>query len=118
MTKSTYPLSVGQQALFLLNQSSPECMAYNLACVASLRSGLDIDALKTALWALFDKNDVFRTTLSKNNGNLLQQVCEREKIHAKIEEYNVTTWSPESLREQILKKSFSEYQIIQRPFMV
>ncbi len=57
-----YPLSYGQQALWFIQQSAPENVAYNVGLAFWIRSGLEVAALRQAFQQLVDRHPSLRTT--------------------------------------------------------
>src|SRR2546427_15370 len=57
------PLSIAQERLWFLSQLDPDSALYNESTAVRLRGSLDIQALKGALAAIVERQDILRTTL-------------------------------------------------------
>ncbi len=97
--QSLYPLSYGQRALWFLYQLEPESASYNIASAWSIRSDLDVPALRRAFQRLVDRHPTLRTTFTLRNGEPVQQVHDYQEIN--FEETDASTWSGGDL-EKIL----------------
>ncbi|MGD2113572.1 MAG: amino acid adenylation domain-containing protein, partial [Acidobacteriota bacterium] len=62
------PLTEGQRALWLLEQTAPDSAALNLALLADAPDGVDGRALKQSLHALSARHEALRTTLFDKDG--------------------------------------------------
>ncbi|WP_346294312.1 amino acid adenylation domain-containing protein [Sphaerothrix gracilis] len=69
-----YPLCHNQQALWFLNQLTPESAAYNVAYAARLRPDLNIRALQQAFEHLAKRHEILRTTYAQQDGQPIQVV--------------------------------------------
>ena len=57
------PLSIAQERLWFLSQLDPDSALYNEPTAVRLRGSLDIQALKGALAAIVERQEILRTTL-------------------------------------------------------
>jgi amino acid adenylation domain-containing protein len=71
---SQYPLSYGQQALWYIQQVTPETSVYNVAFSVRVPVAIDVAALQRALQALVERHAVLRTTFVVNDTGVMQQV--------------------------------------------
>ncbi len=72
-----FPLSHGQEALWVLHRLEPESGAYHVAAVARVRPALDIAALRRALSALVKRHPALRATFEAPQGEPRQRVRAR-----------------------------------------
>jgi amino acid adenylation domain-containing protein len=103
----TYPLSHGQQALWLLHQMAPKSAAYNFEFALRIRSNLDVPALRRAYQALVNRHPALRTTFTMRDDEPLQQVHEYQKVC--FEETDASTWTWAELNKRVI-------ETYQRPF--
>ncbi|HEX6541515.1 MAG TPA: amino acid adenylation domain-containing protein [Ktedonobacterales bacterium] len=61
MQVPSYPLSVGQRALWSLYKMAPESVAYNLSAAAAVPSDTNVDALRRAFEQLAQRHPMLRT---------------------------------------------------------
>lgn len=94
-----YPLSYGQRALWLLNQVAPESAAYNVALSATIRSPLDVAALRRAFEALLQRHEVLRSTFEKRGDTLVQRV--HSALEVVFEEADASDWTPQELSRRV-----------------
>jgi hypothetical protein len=72
--RTTFPLSSGQQALWIMHQRAPESTAYNIALAARIRSRVDVQALRRALQAIVERHASLRTTYGLEDGEPVQVI--------------------------------------------
>src|SRR5215217_896440 len=68
------PASFSQQRLWFIQQLEPASTAYHIPLAFTLRGPLDTGALERAINELVRRHDVLRTTLTSQDGELLQHV--------------------------------------------
>lgn len=105
--KARYPVSMGQRAMWLLNQQAPESAAYHMAAPIRVRSPIDISAMRHAVQALADRHATLRTTYHYVDDVLLQEV-----LGADTPEFDLHA-VPGLPEEELLSKIRSDFQ---RPF--
>jgi len=71
---SGYPLSLGQQALWILHGLAPASAAYTIAAAARLVGGVDPEALGRAVLTLVERHPSLRTTFANGPEGPLQRV--------------------------------------------
>jgi amino acid adenylation domain-containing protein len=111
LSRSEYPLSYGQQALWFVQQLAPESPIYNIVGAARIRAELDIPSLQRAFQILVNRHPCLRTTFAANNGKPLQQVREHVKVCLQLED--ASTWSESSLRDRLLQEAHSPFNLEQ-----
>lgn len=65
------PISWAQRRLWLLNRLEPEGTAYNLPFILRMNGALDVNALRAAVGAVFDRHAVLRSYISLDG----EEVC-------------------------------------------
>ncbi|MES2936893.1 MAG: amino acid adenylation domain-containing protein [Pseudomonadota bacterium] len=69
------PLSYQQNGIWLLEQLSPNSLAYNAQCVIRIRGEIDRDLLQASLDAIVERHEIFRTSFhAGEDGTPYQQV--------------------------------------------
>ena len=58
----TIELSLGQEALYFLNELSPQAISYNVAFCGRIRAQVDSDRLEAALLKLLERHTALRCT--------------------------------------------------------
>ncbi len=69
-----FPLTPGQQSLWIIRTINPESPAYTVQAVFRLSGVVDVEALHQALSDLIQRQDVFRTRFCEINGQVYQEV--------------------------------------------
>jgi natural product biosynthesis luciferase-like monooxygenase protein len=109
----TYPLSYGQRALWFLQQLSPENAAYNVMLAASIRTSLDVPALKRAWQALINRHPSLRITVTVEDGQPVQRV--QENLNIDFERIDASSWSAEELKHRISEEAHRPFNLEQGP---
>ncbi len=69
------PLSYQQNGIWLLEQLSPNSLAYNAQCVIRIRGDIDRDLLQASLDAIVARHEIFRTSFHQGeDGTPYQQI--------------------------------------------
>ncbi len=71
---TTFPLSYGQQALWLLSKEHPDSAAYHTPFAVRIRSPLSVDTLREIFSILVDRHASLRTSFAEVDGRLQQRV--------------------------------------------
>ncbi|GAX45366.1 amino acid adenylation [Tolypothrix sp. NIES-4075] len=114
-SKSFYPLSHGQQALWFLYQLEPESVAYNIYYKGCIRSDLNIHALHQALQKLVDRHPILRTTYTTRNGKPVQQVHQHHNLQMEV--IKASGWSDDYLNKRILTEADRPFNLEQGPIV-
>ena len=107
-TGKSFPLSYGQQALWLLYRLDQQSSAYNVAVPIRLRETVDFEDMRRVLQEMYDRHDMLRATFSERNGIPLQQIS-----NGKIVEFNQINLVANA-EENRLREVVEEYY--HRPF--
>ncbi len=105
--KTIYPLSPGQEAMWLIYQIAPESVAYNVFITAKIHAHLKIAVVNRVWQKIIEKHPILRTTYTNHEGKPVQQVNQQENF--KVEVIDASDWSEDQLVEKI-------YAIADRPF--
>ncbi|MFE1744071.1 amino acid adenylation domain-containing protein [Coleofasciculus sp. H7-2] len=113
--KFQYPLSYGQQILWLLYQNAPESPAYNVAFTARIRGNVDIFALRKAFQMLSDRHPSLRNTFAIQNNEPVQEVHGYQEVY--FEQIDAATWNADELARQVFKTYQRPFNLEQEPVM-
>ncbi|MFO0163754.1 MAG: condensation domain-containing protein, partial [Microcystis sp.] len=105
--KTIYPLSPGQEAMWLICQIAPESVAYNIFITAKIHAYLEIAVVNRVWQKIIEKHPILRTTYTSYEGKPVQQVNQQENFQ--VEVIDASDWSEYQLVEKI-------YAIADRPF--
>jgi amino acid adenylation domain-containing protein len=103
----TFPLSYGQQALWLTHQLAPESWTYHVVFSVRIRSGVDLAALQRAFQALTERHPVLHTTYSASQGTPEQKVQTQAQVA--FAAIDASDWSQDALSQCLLAE-------VQQPF--
>jgi len=112
-TKTEYPLSFGQQGLWFLHQLSPESSAYNIVQAITIRSSVDVQALRRSLQALVDRYGSLRTTFAISDGKPVQRLHEKREVWFHCE--SVQQWDSTQLHERLRAEAHAPFNLEQGP---
>ncbi|MFN7215048.1 non-ribosomal peptide synthetase [Microcystis sp.] len=105
--KTIYPLSPGQEAMWLIWKIAPESVAYNIFITAKIHAHLKIAVVNRVWQKIIEKHPILRTTYTSYEGKPVQQVNQQENFQ--VEVIDASDWREEQLVEKI-------YAIADRPF--
>lgn len=105
--KTIYPLSPGQEAMWLSWQITPDNVAYNIFISAKIHAYLNINVVNRVWQKIIEKYPILRTTYTSYDGKPVQQVNQQENF--KVEVIDASDWREDQLAEKI-------YAIADRPF--
>jgi amino acid adenylation domain-containing protein len=110
---STYPLSYGQRALWVLHEMTPESTAYNISRAIRIASPVDVEALGRALQSLIDRHPSLRTTFAETTGEPVQQVA--EKADVSFEHVDARSWSGAEVERTLVEQSHRAFSLTEGP---
>ncbi|MEG4634368.1 condensation domain-containing protein, partial [Microcoleus sp. AR_TQ3_B6] len=114
-SKSLFPLSQGQQALWFLYKLVPHSWAYNTLFTARIQSPVDIPALRRTLQALISRHPSLRTTYTERDGKPFGQI--HEDVEVQVEEIDASTWNWDELKEQVTQEARRPFNLEQGSVM-
>ncbi|MFF7591954.1 condensation domain-containing protein [Kitasatospora purpeofusca] len=88
-------LSHAQQALWFLYRLAPDAAVYNTGCALTVRSAVDLPALRAAVEALAERHDMLRSVFREVDGQAVRLVGERHPLGLEVRELPGT--DPEGL---------------------
>ncbi len=110
---SSYPLSYGQRALWVLHQMAPESAAYNISRAIRINSPVDVKALQRAFQSLVDRHPCLRTTFVDAVGEPIQQVADKAQVC--FEHVDASSWSGAELERALVEQSNLAFSLTQGP---
>lgn len=105
--KTIYPLSPGQEAMWLIYQIAPESVAYNIFITAKIHTHLKIAVVNRVWQKIIEKHPILRTTYTSYEGKPVQQVNQQENFQVEVID------ASDGREEQLVEKI---YAIADRPF--
>ncbi|MFM6632173.1 MAG: non-ribosomal peptide synthetase [Microcystis panniformis] len=105
--KTIYPLSPGQEAMWLICQIAPESVAYNIFITAKIHAYLEIAVVNRVWQKIIEKHPILRTTYTSYEGKPVQQVNQQENFQVEVID------ASDGREEQLVEKI---YAIADRPF--
>jgi amino acid adenylation domain-containing protein/FkbH-like protein/non-ribosomal peptide synthase protein (TIGR01720 family) len=94
-----HPLSVGQRALWFLQQFAPESTAYHISAALRVRSGLDETALRKTLQILALRHTALRSTFHTVEGLPVQRIHEQPQVTLTV--VDGSGWTEPLLKERL-----------------
>jgi amino acid adenylation domain-containing protein len=114
-SKSLFPLSQGQQALWFLYKLVPHSWAYNTLFTARILSPVDIPALRRTFQGLISRHPSMRTTYTERDGKPFGQI--HEDVEVQVEEIDASTWNWDELKEQVTQEARRPFNLEQGSVM-
>src|SRR5262249_43908942 len=113
-----YPLSLGQQALWILHGLAPTSAAYTIAGAARLVEGVDPAALGCAFQALVARHPALRTTFAQGPEGPFQRVhAPAAQAGAAWVLEDASGWSGEALGRRVLAAAFRPFDLENGPVL-
>ena len=106
-----YPLSYGQQALWFLQNLTPQSSAYNIVSAVRIRSPLNIPALQRAFQTLVSRHTSLRTRFTNVRGEPMQQVY--QQVNLLFQPEDVANWSEAALRDRLTENANRPFNLEQ-----
>jgi len=107
------PLSVGQQALWLLYQAAPESAAYNINGAMKIKGPLDAIRLRHAFQTLVDRHSALRAIFETHDGRPRQRILEHAEVDFRQE--NASTWDDSFLRDRLADEAHFPFALEKTP---
>lgn len=84
--QTTYPVSYGQERLWILSQLDAASAAYSISNTVDLSGEYDVERFRMAVDKTIDRHEILRTVFGvKEDGNLFQKVVSRQEINFHID---------------------------------
>ena len=109
------PLSVGQRALWFLQQVDPESAAYNLAGALRVLSQLDVPALQRTFQQLVKRHVSLRTTFPSRDGEPAVSVHEDVEVDFIVHDSSV--WDDAALSQYLTDEAHRPFDLEAGPLL-
>ncbi len=110
-----YSLSHGQQALWTVQQVSPESTAYNVSVAARIHGEVDTGAMRRAFGALVQRHPMLRANFPSRQGKPVCIVQEHAEIFFRVEDG--ASWSEETLRARLNEDAWTTFDLESGPLL-
>ncbi|MEM8733780.1 MAG: amino acid adenylation domain-containing protein [Planctomycetota bacterium] len=108
-------MSVGQQGLWHAYRRDPQATPFNVFLPTRVRSGLNVDALRSAMQWIVDRNTALRTVFSDQGGSLNQIV--RKSLPAQFTVVPMLGASDEELQQAALSEAAKPFDLEEGPLL-
>ena len=112
---TSFPLSHGQQAMWLLYQRTPQSIADNIYTTVRIGSELDLGAWHRAWQHIVERHQALRTTYTERDGQPVQVVHPYQEVDVKVTD--ASSWSDDYLKKQILAEAECPYNLETGPVL-
>lgn len=83
--QTDYPLSSGQQRLWILSRSAAHSLAYTIPAVYEFNGPLDIPALERSIWYMTARHEILRTIFFEDEkGQVRQKILDPQKAANRV----------------------------------
>ncbi|MFO0958315.1 MAG: amino acid adenylation domain-containing protein [Isosphaeraceae bacterium] len=106
------PQSLGQEALWFLDQVDPGRATYNIPAAGRVRGPLDLAALRAAVGQLVDRHEILRTTFLTRDGRPSQAIV--PSMDVAWEEADLTGMAPGEAQDREVERRIRDQAT--RPF--
>ncbi|HEY8207243.1 MAG TPA: amino acid adenylation domain-containing protein [Myxococcaceae bacterium] len=110
-----HALTVGQRALWYLQQLAPESAAYGVHAAIRIESALDHGALRRAAQALVDRHHSLRTTFHARGGEPYQRIHPTAPVD--LTEVDASTWSAGELEARVTDAAHRPFDLERGPIV-
>jgi amino acid adenylation domain-containing protein/thioester reductase-like protein len=114
-SKSEYPLSYGQEALWFVQQLAPENAAYNVNFAGYISTDLDIPALRRSFQKLVNRHAALRTFFPVCDGKPVQRVQKNLEVH--LLEIEASPWSQDKLYKRLVQEAHRPFDLKKGPIL-
>ena len=111
--RKIYPLSYGQQALYLLYLSAPESPAYHMVFALRIRAAGNLNTLRAACEGVVERHPVLHSRFRVQNGQPVQEVVEGQEIRFEHASAERESW--ETVMSRAVEASQKPFDLGQGP---
>jgi acyl-CoA synthetase (AMP-forming)/AMP-acid ligase II/acyl carrier protein len=115
IARTSAPLSVGQRALWFLQQVDPESAAYNLSGALRVLSPLDVPALQRAFQQLMKRHVSLRTTFPSRDGE--PAVSVHEDVEVDFIVHDSSAWDDAALSQYLTDEAHRPFDLEAGPLL-
>jgi amino acid adenylation domain-containing protein len=113
--RDTFPMSYGQQGLWLTHQLEPRNPAYNISFASQIRSRVDAAALRRTLQTLVKRHATLRTTFAEQDGKLVQRV--HETMPTAFQQIDASQIDETELQQQLQAAISAPFDLARGPLL-
>jgi natural product biosynthesis luciferase-like monooxygenase protein len=110
-----HPLSHGQKALWFLQRLAPESASYNIVGAATIRTDLDLTALRRSFQTLLDRHACLRTTFTTNDGRPFQHA--QDQMELEFHQEDASAWGDSLLDERLTDRAHQPFDLESGPLL-
>ncbi|HKG78328.1 MAG TPA: condensation domain-containing protein [Pyrinomonadaceae bacterium] len=111
--ETEYQLSATQEALWFLQQMTPESTAYNVAVAMRATPTLDAAIVRKSFEILIQRHDSLRTTFGVRDGQPIQKV--HQDCDVCFQEVDGSRWDDVELRRQLVEAAHRPFHLADGP---
>lgn len=108
-----FPLSAGQEWLWMLQRRAPASPAYLFPFALRIRSAVDVNALQRALQTLVDRHEIFRTRIELRDGRPAQ--IAHPTLPFELQRVDASGWSDDGLRARVTEEASRPFDLSTAP---
>jgi amino acid adenylation domain-containing protein len=110
-----FPLSIGQRALWFMQQLDPGSVAHNVVHALQLRASADLNALQQAWQLLVDRHPMLRTSFHDRLGEPVQRVHSRAEVRFSI--VNAAQWTDSAMEAALADQLHQPFDLKRGPLL-
>src|ERR1044072_5787921 len=107
VSRAVYPMSYGQQALYLLNLRAPTSAAYHMVFGLLIHTAGNLSVLRCACQALVNRHPVLHSRFGVRGGESIQEVVPEQEIDFEHQSAEGEPW------DRVIRRGI---EISQKPF--
>jgi len=112
---ATYPLSVGQEALWFLQRLNPKSTVYSIVRAVQIPNKLDIPAFRQTFIKLSQRHPMLRTTFNLKNGEPVQQLHPYLAPYFAVED--ASNWSMALIKKRLNQAAQMPFDLERGPLL-
>lgn len=110
-----FPLSYGQEALYFIQQLSPDSTAHNIVYAIRIQGTINMAAFKRAYRQLANRHPSLRTTFGVKNGQTCQFI--HNYLNTPIQLIDARGWPKKQLDAELRSEIFKPFDLISGPLV-
>jgi amino acid adenylation domain-containing protein len=105
-----YELSIGQQAIWFINELFPESAAYNLAAAMKISGEFDVELFRLACQTVVDRHPALRSAILVKDGEIHQRVDPTRELDLQLED--AKDWDDGQLRQRLDSEAHHKFHLL------
>jgi hypothetical protein len=110
-----YPVSYGQEAIWLTHYLDPAGRVYGLARAASLRGPINVPVFQRSFDKLMARHPIFSATFVLSEGRLMQRTDERALPRLQV--VDAAGWAPDELHRRLRAEALRPFDLARGPLL-